>query len=82
MATLPKFLSASGQVVTGRNYLHGAVVHAGTSVKLYDGTSAAGTLIATFTTLGEAQVLPCVECAGGIYAELAGTTPTATVFYS
>lgn len=79
---LPKYLAASGVVVTGSGYLEGAVLHAGTSVSLYDGTDNTGTLIAKFTTLGESQILPRVECGTGIYAELAGTTPTATVFYS
>lgn len=82
MASLPKFISASGAITSIPALLEGAVLHAGTSVTIYDGTDNTGTKIATITTSGEAQVLPRVECVTAIYAELAGTTPEATVFFS
>lgn len=79
-----KALSADGLVLTGRGYFGGVFVASSTSgvIRIYDDTSAAGTLILPSTAVsdGDEIWLPC-EADVGIYFDLVSGSAEVVILY-
>lgn len=80
---LPKNITATGQVYTGRCQLLGFMCSSSTSgtVKLWDNTSAAGTVIVDTVAVaaGTYYKVPSI-CINGIYATIGGTAANITLY--
>jgi hypothetical protein len=78
--SVAKRITASGMVVPFDAVVTGVNLESGSSVTLRAG-SMSGPIFAAVTQQGTVQALPRVFARKGVYAQLGGTNPSATIYY-